>query len=193
MSTQTTALKLNRDDSGRSLSAQQFAHAEFAEPWRYERTGGTLVVSPPAGEDHVSVSEPLRDRLGAYRLAHPIIVELVVSEAWIRVDADNDRIGDIGVYLRTDAPAPPIPDRVPDLVFEVVSPGRRASQRDYVEKRDPYHGLGIREYVIVDRPRRAVTVLTHEPDGYAERILGPSDTYASPLLPGLAIPLGELI
>jgi Uma2 family endonuclease len=193
MATQVTTLKLGPGDDGRALSAEQFAASEFAAAWRYERVEGRLLVSPPAEDDHVGVSEPLRDRLGAYRLANPGVVERVVSEAWIRPDDRNDRIGDIGVYLRTPDPAPPIPDRIPDLAFEIVSPGRRSSERDYVEKRDQYHRLGVRKYVIVDRTRRRVTVLTHEPAAYSERVPGPADSYASPLLPRLVVPLAELI
>ena len=86
------------------------------------------------------------------------------------------------------------PDRTPDVLFEFVSPGSESHDRDYVEKRADYHLLGVREYMIVDPAERRVTVLRWEPDGYAEAaILGPEDAYASPLLPGLSIPLAEAI
>lgn len=193
MSTQATALKLGPGDATRLLSAEQFATADFVETWRYVRSGGRLVVSPPAGDDHVSMTEPWRDALVLYKVAHPNLVERVVSEAWIHPDDASDRIGDIGVYLRATEPQPPIPDRIPDLVFEVVNLGLRARARDSIEKREQYHRLGVREYVIIDRAEHRVTVLTHDPNGYIERSLGPNDTYVSPLLPGLEVPFGELI
>ena len=53
--------------------------------------------------------------------------------------------------------------------------------------------LGVREYVIVDRYQRIVTVRTHALDGYAECILWAGVIDTSPLLPGLAIPLAEVL
>ena len=192
MATPSTVLRLGRSDQGRTLSACEFASAEFEGPWTYERSGGRLIVMAPAGDDHSAATEPWRDHLGAYRLAHPDRVERVVSEAWVRIDADTDRIADIAVYLPGAGRPLPIPERVPDLVFEVVSPGRTARERDYQTKRDEYHRIGVREYVIIDRPVRRVTVLTRQPVGYTERVLDPADTYRSLLLPGLAIPLAAV-
>ena len=48
----------------------------------------------------------------AYRLAHPELVELVVSECWVRVDAETDRIGDIGVFLVGNRSGLARPERV---------------------------------------------------------------------------------
>jgi Uma2 family endonuclease len=193
MATQQTTLKLGPADDGRILSADEFASARFVEPWKYERSKGRLVVTAPDGAEHDNCSEPVRDWLGAYELAHPEVVRQVVSESWVRVDEGTDRIGDIGVFLVGDRDATPRPDRVPELVFEIVSPDRKSRDRDYIEKRAEYHRLGVLEYVIIDRFAPKVTILTHEPDGYAERVLGTEDIYPSPLLPGLAIPLAEVL
>lgn len=192
MASPSTVLRLGRSDQGRVVSACEFASAEFEGPWTYERSGGRLIVMAPAGDEHTAATEPWRDHLGAYRLAHPERVDRVVSEAWVRIDAETDRIADIGVYLGGVGTPPPIPERVPDLVFEVVSLGRTARERDYQTKRDEYHRIGVREYVIIDRPARRVTVLTHQPLGYAERVLDPADIYRSPLLPELLIPLAAV-
>jgi Uma2 family endonuclease len=192
MATHEPVLVLGPDDAGRLVSAEEFAAAEFQEPWRYERAAGRLIVMAPSGEDHVNCSEPWRDHLVVYKLAHPNIVQRVASEAWIRVDGGTDRVGDIGVYLVPHGPVGKIPDRVPEMIFEIVSPDRRSRDRDYQEKRAEYYKFGVREYVIVDRFARRVTVLTHAPGGYQERVLGAADTYTSPLLPGLAIPLAEV-
>ncbi len=192
MATHRPVLQLGRNDEGRPVSSEEFAEAEFDEPWKYERLDGRLVVLAPSGEEHIDATDPWYERLFLYKLAHPAFVQRVVSEAWIRVDRGTDRIGDIGVYLVPDGPVPRIPDRVPDLMFEVVSPDRISRDRDYVRKRADYHKFGVREYVIIDRFKPAVTVLTREPAGYAERILIRGDTYTSALLPGLAIPLSEV-
>jgi Uma2 family endonuclease len=186
-------LHLGQLDDGRPTSAEEFAAAEFDEPWTYERVDGRLVVMAPDGTGHVLQSEPWRDRLGAYRLAHPEIVQVVVSQAWIHVDEDNTRIADIGVYLGGPPAALNIPDQVPDLVFEIVSPGKTSRRRDYVEKRAQYEKLGVREYVIIDRFDKKVTVLTLGEAGYVERVLTPEDVYRSPLLPGFEVILAEVL
>lgn len=192
MPIRTPTLTLGYDDHGRAVSSEEFASADFEEPWTFERVNGRLIVVAPPGEEHSLCAEPWRDRLVLYKLQHPGSIYLIISEAWLRVDGGTDRIGDIGVYLVAGGPVPKIPDRVPDMMFEIVSPDRRSRSRDYIDKRADYHRFGVREYVIIDRFARTVTVLTHAPGDYRERILRLSDTYTSPLLPGLAIPLAEV-
>jgi Uma2 family endonuclease len=187
-----TRLELGPDDEGRALSADEFADAIYQEPWRYERVSGRLVVMAPDGEGHIDATDPWLERLIVYRVAHRDVVRRVVPNAWIRVDDGTDRIGDLGVYLAGDPGPTKIPDRIPDLMFEMVSPGRVSHDRDYVVKRGEYERLGVREYVVVDRFTRRVTVFTLEPGGYVERTLTEADTYTSPLLPGLAVVLAEV-
>jgi Uma2 family endonuclease len=186
-------LTLGKLDHGRPTSTEEFANAIYDEPWTYERVDGRLVVMSPEGTGHVSQSEPWRDRLGAYRLAHPNVVQAVVSQAWIHIDEDNTRIADIGVYLGGPREALNIPDQVPDLVFEIVSPGKVSRRRDYVEKRAQYEKLGVREYVIIDRFDKKVTVLTLGEGGYVEQVLTLADAYRTPLLPGFEIQLAEVM
>jgi Uma2 family endonuclease len=185
-------LSLGPDDEGRLLTAEEFADADYREPWNYEREDGRLVVMAPDGNDHVFTSSPWFERLIVYRVNHPNVVERVVPNAWVRVDGGTDRIGDIGVYLVQNSPAP-IPDRVPELMFEIVSPGTKSKQRDYVRERADYHRLGIREYVVIDRFQKTVTVFTQASGGYQERVLAAADTYTTPLLPGLEIALADVL
>ena len=197
MATQPTdtdnLLPLGKADHGRPTSAEEFAAATYEEPWTYERVGGRLVVMSPEGTGHVLQSEPWRDRLGAYALAHPKVVQAVVSQAWVRIDRDNARIGDIGVYLGGEPEALNIPDQVPDLMFEFVSPSRTDRLRDYVEKRADYQKAGVREYVIVDRFEKKLTVLTLADGSYRERTLTATDAYETPLLPGVLVRLAEVL
>jgi Uma2 family endonuclease len=187
-----TQLALGPDDAGRAVSAEEFADALYEEPWRYERVRGRLVVMTPDGGDHVETASPWLRKLYAFWDNHPEVVDLVVGNAWIRVDDWTDRIGDIGVYMAGALAAPKIPDRIPDLMFEIVSPGRTSRNRDYVSKRSEYERLGVKEYVIVDRFKKQVTVHTLAAGAYQAQILTAADTYTSPRLPGLAIPLAEV-
>ncbi len=192
MATDRTLLRLGKADEGRFVSSEDFAEAEFDAPWRYEREDGRLIVMAPAGEEHSDTTEDWRDWLGAYRLANPQLVQRVACEAWVRVELGDDFIGDIGVYLVKPDPQPKRPDRVPDLMFEIVSGDKKSRDRDYIKKRAEYHRLGVREYVIIDRFQETVTVLTYHADGYAERVLKIEDCYETPLLPGLSIPLSDV-
>jgi Uma2 family endonuclease len=186
-------LQLGPHDHGRPLTAEEFAEADYAEPWKYEREQGSLIVMPLDGPGHDDSSKPVRDSLGAYRMAHPDIVEKVVSEAWVRVDGGTDRIGDIGVFLAGSRSAINRPDRVPELMFEIVSPDRESRERVYVKKRKEYDRLGVLEYVLIDRMRHRATVWTAGPRGYRKRVSRPGEVYTSPLLPGLAIPLAGIL
>jgi Uma2 family endonuclease len=186
-------LELGPNDAGRHLTADEFADAIYAEPWKYEREHGRLIVMPPDGEGHVSTTSPWLKRLIVYWDSHPEVVERVVPSAWVRVDDGTDRIGDIGVYLAHDPPVLNIPDQVPEMMFEIVSPGRKSRERDYVKKRAEYYTIGVCEYVVVDRFKKQVTVHTHTPEGYRDQVLKGGDIYESPLLPGLAIPLDEVL
>ena len=184
-------LRLGPDDAGRLVSAAEFANMEFVEPFRYERVHGRLVVMSPAGPDHRFVSRPFRRDLAAYWKDHLSVVEDVDVEGWVATSPDDDRLPDICVYLVGDDAERSVPHRVPALVFEFVSQSRSDQERDYIHKRDEYHAVGVKEYVIVDRFKRSVLVLTWQPDDYAERTLTEHELYSTPLLPGLAIPLGE--
>ncbi len=188
-----TILRLSAGDAGMELTREEYAEAEWNAGDRFERCHGKLVAMPPAGYEHRTTSEPIRDLLVVYKVAHLDLVEHVFEESWTAVDDETDRIPDIAVYLRTNHAGQPIPDRVPELVFEIVSPGRANRRRDYDEKRDEYERIGVLEYIIVDRFDHEVTVLRLVDGQYQEQILKPSDTYRTPLLPGLEIPLQSII
>jgi Uma2 family endonuclease len=185
-------LVLGPDDAGRAVSAEVFAKADYQEPWRYEREGGRLIVMPPDGEGHRETASPWLRKLFSFWDQHPDIVHSVLPSAWVRIDQGTDRIGDIGVILKRGRPSKKIPHRVPDLMFEIVSPGRTSRDRDYVNKRADYERFGVKEYVIVDRFKKQVTVHVRVRGKYQTRVLTAADTYTSRLLPGLAIPLSDV-
>jgi Uma2 family endonuclease len=189
----SSKLTLSQKDHGLELTHEEFVEADFQEPWRYERVNGRLVVMTPSGFEHNAAGQPFRNPLGAYEIAHPDIIEFVLPEAWVVIDENTDRIADIAVYLRSSEPQPASAERVPDMIFEIVSPTAADRRRDYDDKRAEYQRIGVREYVIVDRFAHRVLVMTRENGQYTERELGPNDNYTTPLLPGLAIPLAKVL
>ena len=180
------------DDAGRRLSRQEYAAAVYKEPFIYERVKGRLVVMSPAGPEHRGVSRPFRRELGGYWHAHQDLVEEVDVEGWLATSEDDDRIPDICVYLHGPTSGQKVPDRVADIVFEFVSAMRADQERDYIHKRAEYYAVGVQEYVIVDRFKKTVLVLTHGQTDFDERRLKPGEHYTTPLLPGLSVPVDEV-
>ena len=78
----------------------------------------------------------------------------------------------------------------PDLVVEILSPS--TAERDRELKRTLYARYGVREYWIVDPEDSSVEVMALEEAGFVSARRYTSGQVESPLLPGLAIPLGEI-
>lgn len=186
-------LRFGRTDDGVKLTHEEFADADFEEPWRYERVNGRLVVMSPSGPEHVNAGEPLRDQFVAYKLAHPGRVANVVNEAWIRITEDTERIADLAVYLKPQRSKLQIPDLAPDLVLEVASPGYTSLRRDYEEKRSDYLLAGVKEYLVLDRFEHRLTVFRRSRGRFVEQVLEGEETYTTPLMPGLKIPLAGIV
>ncbi|MDQ3701934.1 MAG: Uma2 family endonuclease [Chloroflexota bacterium] len=81
----------------------------------------------------------------------------------------------------------------PDLVVEVLSPGRTNERRDRELKLDLYSRRGVQEYWIVDWEERQLDVYRHQA-GALLRVatLREADELVSPLLPDFRLPLGRL-
>jgi Uma2 family endonuclease len=81
----------------------------------------------------------------------------------------------------------------PTIASEFVSASKRDFQRDYIDKRDEYLRAGVREYWIIDRFRRRMTVVRGGADPVTEIVITEQDTYTTPLLPGFELPLAQLL
>jgi len=81
----------------------------------------------------------------------------------------------------------------PQLVAEVVSPGKQNRQRDLIRKRDQYAARGIPEYWLVDPEAQAVTVLQLQNGSYGEvGVFQGNQPIASPALPELHLTADQL-
>jgi Uma2 family endonuclease len=81
----------------------------------------------------------------------------------------------------------------PDLVVEIISDTSRKT--DEIVKRKLYERFGIQEYWIVDPELEAVKIYRLTDQRYvraAELSRESGDTFATPLLPGLQMPLSSL-
>jgi Uma2 family endonuclease len=76
----------------------------------------------------------------------------------------------------------------PQLIAEVVSPGKSNRDRDFINKRAQYAAIGIPEYWLIDPSERSVTVLELQGDEYREvGIFKNGDRIVSPAFPALAL------
>lgn len=107
---------------------------------------------------------------------------------------DDDVAPDVVWVSRERLPALLAADRhlhgAPDLIVEVLSPGKRNSERDREAKQKLYSRRGVREYWIVDWQRRQIEVYRRrEAALHLIATLHAEDVMESPLLPGFSAPL----
>ncbi len=83
----------------------------------------------------------------------------------------------------------------PEIAVEILSPGKANEERDRETKLTLYSRRGVREYWIVDR--FTGTVAIYRRTAAAELALVATlidqDTLTSPLLPGFALPIADII
>ncbi|MEM6255152.1 MAG: Uma2 family endonuclease [Cyanobacteria bacterium P01_D01_bin.156] len=81
----------------------------------------------------------------------------------------------------------------PDLVMEVVSPGKANRSRDYEEKRDQYEAREIPEYWLLDPEQATVTILALKGDTYDESMFTGNQKIISDLFPGFALTAQQVL
>jgi Uma2 family endonuclease len=80
-----------------------------------------------------------------------------------------------------------------EFIAEFVSAGKVNQERDYVAKRAEYREIGVREYWVIDRFRRTLTVFFFGGESDREQVITENQDYESPLLPGFKLPLARLL
>ncbi|MGH8566450.1 MAG: Uma2 family endonuclease [Gammaproteobacteria bacterium] len=178
----------------------RFSYADYrslvaASDKRYELLDGDIVIVPSPTSTH---QEVLRD-LGFLLLAHVRVqslgkvfyapLDVVFGKGTEREVAQPDLL-----FVRAERRAiigRAAIEGAPDLVVEILSPGSRARDRGY--KKSLYARFGVAEYWIVDPKAQTIEVHALGTGGYA--LAGryrKGDRFASPLFPGLTLPLDEV-
>ena len=142
---------------------------------------------------HALIIAALRDHLAAYKLAHlgSIFAVLGAAECKLLIKKwESERHPDLSVYL-TKPKGRKDDDKLwrhwlPELAIEVVS--QRSTDRDYIDKRQEYWDLGIKEYWIVDAKREQIVVLRRGKSDWTEKRVGPGGKVTTKLLPGFELP-----
>jgi Uma2 family endonuclease len=168
------------------------AYLERADPRRTELIDGVVVVNEPSilhqhvcGLIYEALAGWTRASVGHGTATLPINVPL---------DGGNVLAPDVlwfdGALPLSAVNAP----RAPDLVAEVRSPG--TWRYDIGRKRQLYERHGVRELWLADTSSRTMLVYRRGEPGRGfdlARELTAVETLSSPLLPGFAVTVGELI
>ncbi|MEQ8538161.1 MAG: Uma2 family endonuclease [Coleofasciculus sp. D1-CHI-01] len=177
--------------TSQKMTLEEYLNYNDGTDTQYELVNGELIVMPPESDLNQRIvmfllSHFLQQGIPSYRLR--IGAEIVVSGS-----RATTRLPDLMVLSEELATAlegairstitidmPP-----PQLVVEVVSPGRENADRDYRYKRSEYAARGIAEYWIVDPIQQQVTVLEWVEGLYEERVFQGNQQIISPMLPDL--------
>ena len=175
---------------GKRMSFKTFIQSSFEDGWLYELARGIIdVTEVPGPSPHGRVVRRLARLLILYDDNHPGVISYAAGggECRLRLPGmQSDRHPDQAVYLSPQPAGAQVWTRwCPDLVVEVVSKGGKT--RDYVEKREEYLRLGVREYWILDPATRKMLVLTRAGDTWKETKVAAHRTHRTHLLPGLEV------
>lgn len=175
--------------NGMLMTPDEFDTApDWDRDYRYELVNGVLIVSPPADIGERGLSGYLGVVLAIYKMNHPegfhldaTVFEETVAAAVGRRRMDRDIWTGLGRKPRAM-------EDVPSIAVEFVSDSSRDRKRAYVHKRQEYEAIGVREYWVIDRFRRQMTVFR----GPDTQIVPETDYYHTDLLPGFDLDLAKL-
>jgi Uma2 family endonuclease len=190
----TSTLRIGPADHGRAMTLQEFKDAEETPGYRYELARGILEVTELPDEPHALIEWFLIGRLQDYERNHLGVFYRVGSSDTTRIwlpGMVSSRGPDLAIVL-PKALKDRYGRRIPSMTIEIVSEGQEARDRDYITKRQKYLAFGLREYWIVDRFARRVTVLLRDGDAWVERIFENDATAKGLTLPGFTIRLSDL-
>jgi Uma2 family endonuclease len=170
------------------MTPREYDRALFVEGWRYELINGVLVVSITPLRNERDPNEELGYLLRIYHDTHPQgrALDATLPEEEIAT-GDNRRRVDRAILAGLGR----LPRRreTPTVAVEFTSAGRRNRERDYLAKRDEYMAIGVKEYWVIDRFERTMTVYTRRG---RKRVIREDQTYKTDLLPGFELPLARL-
>lgn len=188
----TRAYKVGLESAGTLMTVEEFdalKQEDCDELYNYELIRGVLVVSPIPSEMEGDPNEELGYLLRTHQDQHPQGSALNATLAGRYIDSTENRRRADRVIWAGLGRMPRPREEVPTIAVEFVSAGKRNWTRDYVEKRREYLEAGIREYWLIDRFRKVMTVYRAE----GEIEIREDQTYRTERLPGFELPLARLL
>jgi Uma2 family endonuclease len=161
---------------------------------RYELIEGELFVSPAPGIPHQLVLNRLLFELTLFLRDHPsgrivpgpgVVLSMYDSVIPDICFVKNERWDEIVANARFED--------APNLVVEILSPGKQNLKRDLVAKRRLYAKYGVEEYWIVDVENRQLIVFQLGDAELVETVkLNADDFLTSQLVPGFRVRVESL-
>ncbi len=187
----TRRFRLGPRSAGMLLTTQEFDRARFVEGWRYELINEVLVVSPIPSRNERDPNEEIGYTLRGYKEFHPqgSALDATLIEEEIETKKNRrraDRVIWAGLGRLPGA------NETPTIIIELVSKGKINQERDYVVKRAEYREIGVKEYWVIDRFAKTMTVYRFTAERDEVLVITADKTYSTSLLPGYELPLGRL-
>jgi Uma2 family endonuclease len=183
---------LDASSNGQLMTLEQFealSPEDCDQRFRYELLHGVVIVSPPPSDGEIDANDELGHLLRLYQATpQGKCLDKTLFEREVKTKIGIRRV-DRALWIGFGRPINSKRDRATILV-EFVSPGRRSARRDYEQKRDEF---GAKEYWVIDRFRRTMTVFFQPPANPPERTVNETEIYTTPLLPGFELPLKPLM
>jgi Uma2 family endonuclease len=173
------------------MSLEDYFNYDDDTDTRYELEDGELLIMPPESDQNLRIASFLlvyfaRQGIPFYRLR--IGTEIVVSGTRTTVRLPDLMVltEELAIALESASRSTVTMDMPPpQLVVEVVSPGKKNADRDYRYKRSQYQARGVAEYWIIDPIQQRITVLSLVEGLYEEAVFEGDAAIASSLLPPL--------
>ena len=185
------------------LTFEEYLAYEDDTDNRYELIDGELITLPPESGPNNFIANYLLFTLASSGFVPLMLIRTHMCEIQVPILREGDsanRYPDL-VILRPEhilltasrltitLDMPP-----PQLVVEVVSPGRVGRDRDYISKRSQYAARNIPEYWIVDPQEQMVAVLRLESGEYVEvGVFQGEQALVSPTFPQLNLTAGQVL
>lgn len=187
----TTTLRFGPKDHGRAVSDEELEFAEYRSGYDYEVIFGRLYVSPAPNPEHDVVEKHIYNQIYLYSLDRPDVVGYVTDRARVFVDSEEKTTApepDLAVYA--DGPDDDWRAVGPFIVGEVLR--GEDIDKDLFRNVELYWRVpSIQEYWVFDireNPRQPMLLVHRRTrNGWDTRELAASDTYQTPLLPGLKL------
>jgi Uma2 family endonuclease len=161
---------------------------------RYELIEGELFVSRAPGIPHQRVLSNLLFFLLEYLRRNP--VGIVVPGAGAIFSKYDAVIPDLALVKNERWDQVVADDRFvagPDLVIEILSPGKTNRHRDLIAKQKLYEKFHVGEYWIVDPENRSVVISRHENESFGPtQVIRDNEVLTSPLLPEFSLPVAKI-
>jgi len=170
------------------MSLEDYFNYNDRTDTRYELENGELLTMPPESDLNIRIATFLLvyfAQIGIPVNRLRIGTEVVVSGTRATVRRPDMMIltEDLATAIASATRSTVTLDMPPpQLVVEVVSPGKENSDRDYRYKRSQYQSRGISEYWIVDPIKQQITVLSLVAGIYEEAVFQGNGEIISPLL-----------